>query len=596
MTFDRDRHEPFEELISAALHGDLTTDEQRRLDAHLTGCAACRSTQAAFSDQRRIMAGLRHVAPPRDLGARVRAGIEAGAHTDRPWWKRPPAIFAGIGGGLAVVAGALLAIVLLGGPSDDPQVGLPSHNPSASVIASGTPDAATPAPSPTASASTPPPPPTPSASVTTPSPSVEPPPPSAAPVERSPEPDAYLAVTGELDNRLLTVRDGSTSETIVEAEAPNGPPIAAELSPDGQWVAYISERGLSGQVQVSALRIAEPPEVSDPAGPEPVNSSVSVGSTVQLGTGIAGSPFAELLTWSPDGRYLAFTLLDLEGGGADAWVFDASDGSTSRLTDVGNVYAGSWASNGADRGLLWVSTAGTTPRSHLMVVEDAGELVPRDPAEGGDFPAAENVFQPLISPSGALVIYWNGRMERSGDDWAFVEGGAPRIANYVADGAAGYGFENSQAVFTDLTVGRSGFSAAAISWALDSDAFAVWDARWTGASQGSAGEYPDQRRVYLGRATDARHVTEAHALDAGDLPEDAGVVDVKVAATGRHLAITARRPVPGDLAAPGSDLLLVTRNTGTTPDEVVDLDARDEGWYGPALFQDEEWKQRLTVP
>ena len=84
------RHEPFEELISASLQGDLTADERRRLDAHLDGCEQCRQTLAAFSDQRRMLAGLRHVAPPRDLGARVRAGIEYGSV---PWWRKPTTIF-----------------------------------------------------------------------------------------------------------------------------------------------------------------------------------------------------------------------------------------------------------------------------------------------------------------------------------------------------------------------------------------------------------------------------------------------------------------------------------------------------------------------
>ncbi len=589
MSFDRDRHETFEELISASLHGDLTTDEQRRLDAHLTGCASCRSTQGAFSDQRRIMTGLRHVAPPRDLGARVRAGIEAGAHAAQPWWKRPPAIFAGIGGGLAVVAGALLAIVLLGEPSNDPEVGLPSPTPPSSITASATPaEAATPAPIATATASAPPP------TATAPPPSVEPPPPTAIAVESSPEPDAYLAVTGELDNQLLTVRHGPTSETIMEAEAPSGPPIAAELSPDGQWVAYINERGLSGHVEARALRISEPPEVSGPEAPQPVDSSVPVGDTLLLGTGIAASPFVEHLSWSPDGRYLAFALTDLEDQRTDAWLLDlASDDSARPLTNTGSGYVGSFTPDGS----LWVSVAGETPTSYLLpprVVETGNEIDATTIAQVATV-SAENVFQPLLSPNGVLVIYWNGRMDRSGDDWTFVEGGTPWIAENVGDGGAGYEFENSQRVFTDLTVGRNGFTAAAISWALDSDAFAVWDARWTGVSQGSAGEYPDQRRVYLGRATDARHVTEIHALDIGDLPDDASVVDVKVAGTGRHLAITARRPVPGDLAAPQADLLLVTRNTGDTPDEVVDFDARDEGWYGPALFNDEEW-ERLTAP
>lgn len=403
-----------------------------------------------------------------------------------------------------------------------------------------------------------------------------------------------MAVTGELDNQLLTVRDGPTSETIMEAEAPSGPPIAAELSPDGQWVAYINERGLSGHVEVRALRISEPPEVSAPDGPEPVDSSVPVGDTLLLGTGMAGSPFVEHLSWSPDGRYLAFTLVDLEGEGTDVWLLDlASDDASRRLTNTGSGYVGSFTPDGS----LWVSVAGERVTSHLLpppMVETGNEIDAVALAQPATA-SAENVFQPLLSPNGALVIYWNGRMGRAGDDWTFVEGGTPWIAENVGDGGAGYDFENSQQLFTDLTVGRNGFTSAAISWALDSDAFAVWDAQWTGVSQGSGGEYPDQRRVYLGRATDARHITQIHALDAGDVPEDSSVVDVKVAGTGRHLAITARRPVPGDLAPPQADLLLVTRNTGNTADEVVDFDARDEGWYGPALFNNEEW-ERLTAP
>ena len=121
------RHEPFEELISASLHGDLTADERRRLDAHLDGCAQCRDTLAAFSDQRRMLAGLRHVAPPRDLGARVRAGVESASI---PWWRKPTTIFTAVGGSLAAVAGALLALVVLNGTPSGPPVGQASPTPS----------------------------------------------------------------------------------------------------------------------------------------------------------------------------------------------------------------------------------------------------------------------------------------------------------------------------------------------------------------------------------------------------------------------------------------------------------------------------------
>ncbi|HSJ00762.1 MAG TPA: zf-HC2 domain-containing protein [Patescibacteria group bacterium] len=565
MSMDRGRHEPFEELISASLHGDLTDEERRSLDAHLDGCERCRETLAAFSDQRRIVAGLRHLAPPRDLQARVRAGIEAGAVT-RPWWRRPPAIFAGVGGGLAVVAGALLALVVLNGTPDQSPVGQPTATPaSAAPVASATPPPPTLAPVETPAASA------------TPAPSVEPAP-TATPVEWSPEPDAYLAVTGPFDNQLLTVRHGPTGEGITEADAPSGPPIAAELSPDGQWVAYLSERGLSGFTEVRAVRIAESTDV------DRIRSNVAVGETRVLGQGLAGSPFVEHLSWSPDSRYLAFTLIDIEGGGTDVWIFQSASGSTTQLTDVGNAYAGSWTEGGTGSSLLWVSTAGETPQSHLLMFHDEmGRIEAGDPADS-PFASASNVFQPLVSPNGALVVYWTGRMDRSGEEWAFSEGGSPWLAMNVDDGGDGFEFESSRRVFTDLTIDRDAFTSAAISWGLDSDAFAIWDAEWTGISQGAEEEYPDPRRVYLGRATDPRHVTRIHALDVGDVPDEATVVDVKLAGTGRHLAITARYPVPGDLSTAEADLLLVTRNTGDVPDEVSVLNQTGPGWYGPALY------------
>ena len=211
MTFDRDRHPDYEELISASLRGDLTDAERRRLDTHLDGCSACRDTLAAFAEQRRIMGGLRHVPPPRDLGARVRAGIERRAPVGRvPWWRRPPAILAGVGGGLAVAAGALLALVLLDQPPDDPEVGRNSPTPTIAVEPSpttGEEPTLAPLETPAATAV----PTLPPASLT-PSASLEPAP-TASPVEATPEPEAFLAVTGPADNQQMTVREGSADTT-----------------------------------------------------------------------------------------------------------------------------------------------------------------------------------------------------------------------------------------------------------------------------------------------------------------------------------------------------------------------------------------------
>jgi anti-sigma factor RsiW len=110
MTMRRGNDHP-DELISAAISGDLTDDEQVRLDAHLATCETCRQTMAAWTDQRRLVSELRQPPVPRDLGPRIRAGIESGAFAV-PWWRRN-GLLVGVGASLATVAAAVLAVVVI---------------------------------------------------------------------------------------------------------------------------------------------------------------------------------------------------------------------------------------------------------------------------------------------------------------------------------------------------------------------------------------------------------------------------------------------------------------------------------------------------
>ena len=120
----------------------------------------------------------------------------------------------------------------------------------------------------------------------------------------------------------------------------------------------------------------------------------------------------------------------------------------------------------------------------------------------------ENLFQPLLSPNGALAIYWQGRMAQVEGDWVFSEGGAPVLAEHrPLDPEAESPFPNDRHLFSDLTIDREAFTSAAISWGVDGDAFAVWETVWTGDDQGAQGTYPDVTRVYFGHATDARGLT-----------------------------------------------------------------------------------------
>ena len=580
-----DRHEPFEELISASLTGDLTAAERQRLDAHLDSCAQCRATLAAFAEQRRIMAGLRHVAPPRDLGARVRTGIEYGRRiASVPWWRRPAVMFGGVGGSLAAVAGALLALVLLNGSPQEPIVG-------ASITPTPTP--AVVEPTPTAAAPTLPPiaTPTPEGSpgASAPPPTVGPTP-TTNPVALAPEPDVFLSLTGAPDDLSFTVEEpapaGDTPAPVAVVDTPSGPPITAELSPDGQWLAYITEVGLSGQNELLATRVADAPEPSDPESSAPPDSTVAVGETIVLGRSVAGTAFLDGLAWAPDGRHLAYTLADPEDPDqtTDAWIFETDDAELWQLTDVGNAFAGSWVSREDGAPLLWVSVADTEPTSYLTepLDDDAGHVERIDPADGPRA-EAEGVFKPLLSPNGSLVIYWRGRMERNDDDgWGFVEDGAPMLAQQKADDDT-YQFDLERPLFTDLANERA-FSSASITWGGDGDAYAVWDTQWTGDPHGTDEDYPDRQRVYFGHATDPRGLTRVHAIDKDDVPEGMVLVDVKVSPTGRHLVITAREPLAGELDPPRAELLLVERNTGDVPDGVTVLGSSEDGWIGPAAF------------
>jgi hypothetical protein len=201
---------------------------------------------------------------------------------------------------------------------------------------------------------------------------------------------------------------------------------------------------------------------------------------------------------------------------------------------------------------------------------------------------AYGTFMPTLSPDGNFAIYWTGRRaEQPGGGWILSEGGQPYLAQHDIRHLS-FRFDNERPLFSDLTVRRDGFSSAAIAWGADSDTYAVWDTQWTGQSQGREDTlYPDPSRVYFGHATDARGLTQLHAIDKADLPDETSVVDVKVSPTGEHLLVTVRHPLPGDLSPPRADLLLIERNTGDEPDVVTSLSFNEEGWFGPAAFDEE---------
>lgn len=584
MTIDRSRHEAWEELVSAAVTGDVTPDERRRVEAHLADCATCRATWDAFVANRKIVGGLRHYAPPRDLYARVRGGIETGRLSRTPWWRRPPAIFAGVTGGLAVVAGALLGLVLL--DSQQPEVGQATPTPIVSVAP--TPSAEeTPRvqPSPSVTPETPAPTPI-SLPPASPDPDATPAPDPTDPpaLASSPEPDMFLALTGDSDNQALTFREGASGEPIGEAGTPAEAPIAASMTDDGEWLAFITKDQFRGLQTFRLSRLERPAD----------DGSVEIADTMELATEADGveNPFLDRLDWSHDGRYLAYTVADPETGATDAWVFDTELGEPRQLTSTGNAFAGSFLvprDPEDTTAQLWVSTAGETPMSYVVDIADGAleDWQPIDPAELETQPF-EDVFQPLVSPNGGLVIYWNGRMDPESSQPMFLEGGSPQLAELHDEGSGSgeVSIDNARNLFGDVMVEQNAFSSAGITWGPDGLSIAVWATQWTGEPQAAEGLYPDPGQVYFVRATEPGGVTQARAVDGIDqldLPEDARIIDVKISPTLRHLLVTVAYSVPGDLAAPRADLFLV-EVVRDGPDDVIRLGDDVEGWVGPAAF------------
>jgi len=537
MSFLRPGDHP-DELLSDSLTGDLTDAERAQLDAHLATCPACRDTLAAFAEQRRLVSGMRHVAPPRDLAPRVRAGIESGRFLAPPWWRRPGTLV-GIGASLATVAAGVLAVVVISNLRP-PQVAQ-SGSPQATATASSEPTAsldATPAPSATA----------------------------APPLAADLNPVGALVYTVEIPEARLELVTSEGAEPIpVES---HGTPVDATLSPDGDWVAFSLFGEGSGLVDSYAYRISD-------------------GTLVPLTQQGLDSPFLRFV-WSPDGRVLAYTEL-AQDATADVWLFYPASGETRQLTQSGDAFAASFDGGDDSNAWLWVSFAaeGGQPNSVRL-------CAPLDPAGGGpvdpacaaeQLPRGGSSFLPMLNKAApaSWVAVWRGEMARDAQGWHFIRGGMLYMLPAV-DGHFDLTGDAVQ-VFSSLTIQQNGaaFASARFEWAPDGDGFAVWDAQWNGTEEGTG--FPDPQRVYFGHVGDGSGelITAAQALDAADTAGAREVVDVALGG-GQYLALTLRTDATqGNEFAPVANLVLVTRHTGSTPDEVMAY-GQDGVWNGPALY------------
>ena len=532
-----------DELISASLTGDLTEAERAALDQHLAGCERCRDTLAAFREERRLISGMRSLQPPADLGARVRAGVEA---EELPWWQRRSTLVAVVGS-LGAVAAGLLAVVVLGNLRPAP-VADATATPIASVEASISLE-----PSPPVSIEA-----TPSAAPGTPLP------------EPSVDPNPVGTLRYTISNqrpKLEVVATKSQESTELEVDQ-TGMPIDSALSPDGAWLAFRVMGDATGMVDTYAYRLAD-------------------GELVQLSGLSENSPFSRL-AWSPDGSMLAFTA----GTGdmpyplpVDVWIFyaHAAEPVTRQLTQTNAAFAADFYGTSDGENLLWVSVAGADPVTYGIPVGPDPIATPIDPAAAA-VETHPGVFLPVRNPDGSSAAVWHGEMSADGGTgWHFARGGMLYLAQARGNGTFANLGEVDEQVFDTLAMppGGEAFESARFTWAPDGKGLAVWEARWVGTPQGD--DFPDEARVYFGHPGSEFRIGPAQALDEADT-NGGRVVQVSLAG-GQYLAITivTEPGSEGGTYGPTAELRLVTRNLGDVPDDVQTFGA-DKVWNGPAFY------------
>jgi hypothetical protein len=554
MTGRRHDTERYEELISASLSGDLDEHEDRELRTHLAACTDCAATMTAFGEQRRMVSGMRHVPLPRDMSARVRAGIESGRFAPLPWWRRPAGIAAAAATAGTAIAAGVLAAVLLATPGDPQVAADPTPTPTPQPTQEATPTL-TPLPTPIVEA-------TPQPTPTEP----EPTPTEAQPVFE-PGTIGYLTVSGIMSELQLDLAgydpDSRQDRVVTDLDRPRGAPVAVALSPDGERLAYQIDGGGLGadEILVADLRS---------------------GAAIALGRN-DGSVFARRMSWSPDGRFLAYTVADVETGtGPDVWLFDARTDETRQVTDTGRAYAASVVGNS-----LWISVAGETPVSYAISLE-AGRDGPlsADELAAGDAHGVEGelgaIFLPILSPDGERSIFWRGQMADFEPRWEFVAGAMP----YVGGGTGSGPFASDQALFPTLVAGQSAFASAQFAWSHDSDWFGVWNAQWTGTPHGTPdAPFPSSQAIYVGQASTGDLIEPDRALrligEAGAIV-DVAFVDHLFGSQVPALAVTILEDIGGHSGeSPGPQgRLVLTPATGSSAAEELGGDA---DWAGPAF-------------
>ena len=168
-------------------------------------------------------------------------------------------------------------------------------------------------------------------------------------------------------------------------------------SPDGQWLAFDSDRdGIRG-VYVAHADASDPRKVS-------------------------GEDYAAVPRWSPDGRQIAFVKAEATRPRVwNVWIADLATGTLSRVSHhrVGQAWAASWFPNG---------------KRLAYSVEDTLVIASLDGGDTRVLPSPRRrqlVRTPAVSPSGKQVVF---QVYRDGV-WV-LDVGSGRMDRLLADAAA----------------------------------------------------------------------------------------------------------------------------------------------------------------
>jgi hypothetical protein len=398
-----DPHRRARRLLSDRMDADPTATDATWLAEHLAGCARCRSVDRAYADAQRSLRALRPTVPPRDLGARISAGLDAelrrGSRFPAAGLPAPPPRVVA----LAVMGSIAVCVIAFGsrfvqaqpGPAtrQEPRLGAPVATPFAvpdvelALVDVGTEGLTV------YQAST---------SLVCPS--------------GADDDCATAAVMARMVSgvprgfvpRDLSLDRGSRRLALVAEDAMGVESVSVLVLPPMDLHGSDEPRGLGRgpDGQVVGLPGGQAPQLPTTAPPGDGMPSLDPRGQPQL-TAIlddveaVGAPPA----WSPDGQMLAFSAMPSDRSrGPDVYVWRSGDPRAHRITDDRASWFASWSGARLVVNRVQGEGARRTATTHLVdPLTKRSQVAPLDSA-----------WLPAVDPSGRFAVAWRGSIAGNG--------------------------------------------------------------------------------------------------------------------------------------------------------------------------------------